>query len=301
MLVREAALSAKTPAQASSATQAGGGVGEWLSRLFKPMMHPAFAVVATLVLVVGIGGLLYIKKGEDQFAPPSVSSATKSTLDQNIVTPPPAAADPMAETAKTEPASTIALATEGEGRADSDEERVADIVSSKQAAKLRERQEVGKDKAGAVRGTTKKAPARIASGSGEDADAANDNGFEVGDGSKSDAFGYRGQKDGKKESNWAAQKEAELVRAYKKEDCRGAASIANDIRERDPKYYSANTAELEAVQKCRPYVSAEKKRRTAVARKAAKAKPKSKKKGGAKSDKAKAAPADSFDETTAVE
>ncbi len=107
----------------------------------------------------------------------------------------------------------------------------------------------------ALEGGTKKAPEKTLDASSkkkskQDLDAAQS----AGDEGKFRAY--------REETNkWAKGQRAALVRAYKSNDCVRAASIANDILDRDPDYYTANVKNSREVKDCKFYVSDEKARR----------------------------------------
>ena len=293
MLVREAALSAKL-APAPRETE-GAGIADWFARLFRPLMHPAAAAVMTVALVVGVAGTLYLRTGSDQFAEPSQGSeptAVKSAVDEKAVASrvqaadqaPPAAPEPTPEGAEV-------AATLADGYA-------ADILKEERQQELKRKREP-------KLANKKQAKKRrdVAPGSSADLDDGEQPLAIAGDGTGSGeaAFGYRGEK----ADSYVARKEVALVTAFKKDDCKEAAKIANDILEHDKRYYDNNTSELDAVKKCRHYVTNERKRRSAVARKRAASKSskanKAKTKKGGKLNNAKAAPADSLEADTATE
>ena len=296
MLVREAALSAK-PTTAVAPEPTSGGFGAWLSKLFAPLMHPAAAAVATLVLVIGVGGLIYINQGDDQFAEPTTSSA-----DSTVATRQALQTEGEAVAALPEPPPAIAseekALDEGELSREQDKSRVADLLAKdlEQDQKLRNKTEKSKRQVG--KRPAQKAITAAAPGSTDPlaASATEDPAFEGDGDDRADSFGFRGEK----ADSWVLSKEAQLVRAFKGDNCREAAKIANDIRERKPEHYNSSTAELDAVKKCRYYVNNERKRR--VAKKKAKSTGASSTKAkGAKVNRAKAAPRESFDDSAAVE
>jgi len=76
LLVQEAAR--RAPAAPSS----GEGEGEgWFMRLVRVFaLHPAMAAAATLVLVVGVAGSLYMRKGADLAEPKAMDTAEESVV-----------------------------------------------------------------------------------------------------------------------------------------------------------------------------------------------------------------------------
>lgn len=322
MLIREAALSAApvTSAAAAPVTGTSRGFGAWISRLFQPLMHPAFAAVATLVLVVGVAGTLYLQSdGDDQFAESSVQSADKAAAGDTSLAA--AVEEPEAKVAS-KPA---ALAPPTEVAADlgddqpagdpSDATRTADLLDSNRESALRgleqntkakkkrpARTKIATAKSGAVVGTRgaskndrrvrqQKPPPSprfdLSKDKKRDAETEADEDSFAGDGATPNSAAFRGGRPGS--DSWAQSLENKLTGAYKRSDCREAARLANDIRERNPSYYKKNTSDLAAVKKCRYYVNSERKRRTARARKAAKSK------AGGKTGPKNAAPAEQAD------
>ena len=85
-LMALAAQHAPVPARESK------GVFAWFSDLFMPIvLHPGMAAAATLVLVVGVAGTLYVK-GEAKMAQPSVASRAEAPADTAAAEPTSAAA-----------------------------------------------------------------------------------------------------------------------------------------------------------------------------------------------------------------
>jgi hypothetical protein len=73
-LMHEAARQAPRKAVAVPLAEEGGGIGAWLGRIFRPvLLHPAMAGAATLLLVGGVAGTLYLR-GE-RAAMPRVASS----------------------------------------------------------------------------------------------------------------------------------------------------------------------------------------------------------------------------------
>lgn len=313
MLMREAASRA-APAT-DSKQRGGGGIGGWLSGLFAPLMHPAAAALATLVLVAGVAGTLYLRRGDDQFARTEVD--TSDSRDIATASPPPSPkADPAPET-KPEVAAALAdseAAQEGgtgagstvagsglkfDGRSD----RTADLLNRERDKALRDESKLDLKKATIEPRLAKKNKRRhkskpnvVATNAVSGGDVSpNQEGF-VGGAKQAQqgttAYGaYRDDPSAGLDA-WARDKQTELTAAYKKENCLRAAKIANDIRDRNPRFYKRETSELEAVKRCRPYVEKERSRRRVARSKAAG--------GGAKAskaaEKARAAPDDAFDE-----
>ncbi len=91
------------------------GVWAWFQGLFQPVLgHPGFAAAATMVLVVGVAGTLYVK-GEAKLAEPEVASRAETAAPPTAARgDQPALPEPMAtQTAAPGPASAEATATGG--------------------------------------------------------------------------------------------------------------------------------------------------------------------------------------------
>jgi hypothetical protein len=280
MLIREAA--ARAPgAEPAGSRESGGGFGGWLSAFFRPLMHPAAAAVASLVLVVGVAGTLYLT-GDDGF----VESEVASTADRPAT---PATDEPFAGApAPDEPAATAALektplaepksepdpetadlpgGAEGDGRRadllakDRDESLRAKTATRRTRVVDRSNRKPSKKKA-RPRAPQKSVEANAISGADM---APGPFAGESKGASKSDGVnqGYRAYRDRPQTGldNWAQSQQLELTRAYRDDDCLRAAKIANDILDRHPDFYTAQTQRLEAVKRCKPYVSKEQSRR----------------------------------------
>ena len=314
MLVREAALSAKPAVVVDAERESSGGFSAWLSQLLQPLMHPAFGALAMLVLVAGVGGVLYMKKGDDHVARPDTSEASQPTTDSSASAPMkrPSAASAAPASAAKERAKDVAeeALADPQNKQEADEfattddrdrsrrfrggaeldGRPADILDSKRDDSLK-LQAMKKGRAPSVtpkqkkpvsnsavkRNANKKVGLSIASdqpatnttstksGSVEGlAGGTGESEFADGDGTAPGRGMAFGGKDG---SDWAMNKDDELIAAYNRKDCLETARLANDIREKQPKHYSNRTASLTAVKRCRQYVNSERKRRARVAAK----------------------------------
>ncbi|HUS66062.1 MAG TPA: hypothetical protein VMZ28_16025 [Kofleriaceae bacterium] len=99
-LLAEAARSAPAPRKAVAASREDGfwaRLVSWLS----PVQHPGFAAAASVVLVAGLAGVLYLRKGDTlqeagraPEAPPAESAAATGTATDEAPLPPAPAADP---------------------------------------------------------------------------------------------------------------------------------------------------------------------------------------------------------------
>lgn len=78
LLLQEAARRAPRVAAARDDEEKPG----WFARLVRSfMLHPAMAAAATLVLVIGVAGTLYLEKGSDQFAEKTVNLPASRTAE----------------------------------------------------------------------------------------------------------------------------------------------------------------------------------------------------------------------------
>ena len=281
MLIREAAARAPGAERAGS-RESGGGFGGWLSAFFRPLMHPAAAAVASLVLVVGVAGTLYLT-GDEGFVESEVESTTADRA-ATLTTEEPAgesadesigAARGLEQAAPAEPkpepvtdsTAVPALSDPGDGdgrRADllaKDREKTLRAKTAPRPTRVVARREKNKKKAPPAP-TQKSVDTNAISG----ADMAP--GTFAGESkgaNKSDTpnAGYRAYRDRPETGldNWAQSQQLELTRAYRDDDCLRAARIANDILDRHPDFYTAQTQRLEAVKRCKPYVAKEQSRR----------------------------------------
>lgn len=343
ILLHEAAKSAPAKVAAREPLEeSSGGLWAWFIGLLTPIAaHPAAAAVASLVLVAGVAGTLYVTKG-DQMARPELARSAE-TGDRYIQVQPgagiatPAATDEengeaapaLADLDVPEPAPAASTATPSESFE-------ADLLGSDDSAELRQkvvadskrRQEQtrgrkGKSVSSGVVATKKpkrraktNAPAPAANAiSGADPLITLDEGGSAPTDGKKDAnrgkrssnelaleksqsdkdATYRAYK--QREQKWIKTQRAALKQAVKKEDCRRAARIANDILDRNRDYYTKSVSK--DVKRCSWYVSDERQRR-AKSRNAKRAtKKKRKSKAAGVPSKAKAAPRkDAFDSAT---
>jgi len=71
----------------------------WLARFFHSMVaHPAMAAAMTLVVVVGVAGTLFLKRGDSAFVEPTVETEQKAANNETarLETPPATAVEPAA-------------------------------------------------------------------------------------------------------------------------------------------------------------------------------------------------------------
>lgn len=104
---------------------------------------------------------------------------------------------------------------------------------------------------------------------------------------------YTVRKDPKAEQRWANAQQVNLWRAVKGKKCITAARIANDIRDRNPGYYSRNIGNSRNLKPCVRYVRADYTKRLKSRARAARAK--AAKKSGASAPKRKKAAPRNFD------
>ena len=280
ILIREAATRA-TPQKEESK----GGILAWLSKLVQPLQHPALAAVATLVLVAGVAGTFYLRDGDDQFVEPELSSEPLAVADKSEspradlppAAPPPPASNELADDisgldqdsekdeAKTASASPARTETEG---------RKADLLAGKRQQEARDllkerkkRRRADQKKAKIVAAKPEPKPNAISGGNQlrsapkKKADKSFDSGFA---GENTNNRPYRAYRD--RPDSWVSQQQLRITAAYNRNDCKTAAKIANDILDRSPDLYTKNTSKLEAVKRCKAYVSKEARKRR-IARK----------------------------------
>ncbi len=126
ILMHEAACQAK-------ASDKGAGLWSAFLNFFQPIfLHPAASAMASIVLVVGVAGALYVRQGSDMIAEPTASSSAEAPESMTIAlqgTPMPGSPAP-------------ALETEQES-SDADEKNGDFAVAGKEEAAPGERQEMG--------------------------------------------------------------------------------------------------------------------------------------------------------------
>ena len=286
MLIREAALSSKKKTASNAEPR---GLGAWIVELFQPLLHPAVGALAMLVLVGGVGGVLYLHHGDDQIARPStqlesVVAKGKSEAATSLKKMERTDKSRDGMTAAVEKAGEIVAAesllpnSEGRGRS-------ADILDQERTRTLRSRS----NPTGEVKRSSKPpSQAQATSAKMKRAAKMSDSGRRKGtktlgfeertkerpeEPSAGGVFPDRGVDlkrpigfgddtfDGGT-SRWVFNKEDELIAAYKRNDCRKVARLASDIREREPSHYRERTSTLTAVKRCRQYVKLERDRRT---------------------------------------
>lgn len=97
---------------------------------FRPIAnHPALAAAASLVIVAGVAGVLYVRKGADMAAPRSYSAE-----------PPAPASAPVSDPASAAPAPEPARIAEPEGTAKDTDGMLAGLVDGKQQVELEQAQ-----------------------------------------------------------------------------------------------------------------------------------------------------------------
>jgi hypothetical protein len=309
ILLHEAARRAPGSPRAAVADDEGGrGPWAWLLKVLRPLAaHPAATAVATLVLVAGVAGSLYVR-GKHQVAEPQASSAAA---------PPPvhaaAAVEPEAEPeAESERAAALAvngylLGAEAAdvGLLGAEDQDILDLtlLDTKEVPLREQRNEEAGERAADERklrrptSTRSAAPrpraeptgvvANVVSGTDplirKDADDAlppKTAAFEArvaqqpssaGAPPPAEASPRGATRDASQpELVWAQSQHDQLAQAVKDEKCREAARIANDILDRNAAYYRANVAGSKDVQRCQWYVADEQRRRAgARARRAA--------------------------------
>lgn len=330
ILMHEAAIAA--PKAAASETR--GGFWAAITGFFAPIaMHPAASAMATLIVVAGVAGTLYLRKG-DIVAEPTVSS-TVARASITAETEVPGASPILEQEAPVEdPASqygatiggeiakdgfAVDLLDEGEGdllRGPTDErlERSNEAsVKPRPAKSSRRKARVARPES--LRVDSPSVPktfersqgsyANAVSGADSRDDALADKSRTVGNeelqaglkkksNTKQDYRAYKdapmGEAKTKKPLRWVEQQAEDLTIASKSKRCRDAGRIANDILDRDPKFYT-KLANSSAVTDCKSFVVNETKRRAkSRARKTARKAKKRSGKGQNVQQKVKAAP-----------
>lgn len=318
ILLHEAAKASPAPARAAAPLDDDdepAGILGWFSRLLNPIvLHPAATAMATLVLVAGVAGSIYIR-GDHRVTTheaASVVAAPEPALEHRggLMRMP----DDTASRAAGEAgyAADIAPLEQEVGRWDDGAKGNGAPEPEGKLAETTQRVSRGGERAVVAppkTGKNKSAPTVANAVSGTDVlvdlDDAPGDGLELAkkkpavvtpsapppppaqDPSPSTAPGnYRVYKEEEKASDktvadkrksetvWAAGKQQQLEEAAKLKRCQDAARIANDILDRNPDYYYQRVDRSSSVKTCSGFVSAERDRRAQSRGKKRAAKPK---------------------------
>jgi anti-sigma factor RsiW len=249
----------------------------WFSRLMRMLMtHPAMAVAAMFVIIIGVAGTLHVRRSAELAEEPSTSAMSSeaageatgaSSRSEGVATPPasPAAAPaamPMVTTdieqapgaaptpaddlaaAQADAPATVAPTTPGAGDA-------ARNFSSKPQPSTSQLADANRDAAPAappppparVQGPSQGAGRKFANepvpASGKDGDKAGEDKTLVG---------------------WARKQHDQVVALVKTSKCDEAANLATQIYARAPDYYNANVATDRSVKPCVSYLNRERER-----------------------------------------
>ncbi len=325
ILMHEAACQAK-------ASDKGAGFWAAFSNFFQPIfLHPAASAMASLVLVVGVGGALYMRHGSDMIAEPTASSSAKAPESMTIAlqdSPMPGAPALEAEekdrdgaAAQKEEAAPVELQEMGDtlvGLLDEEgEQRLAKVQSANVAKKkvmAKNGSSVKDSRRSKGEATAGKFGKKLAFDRAQSTNAvsASNRGYNSRDGVLSGGVYDLGASDSTKASarkadkkpkgkivaeqqSWEEGKASSFRVAVKSKRCQDAGRIANDIRDRNSDYYKSSIQGSKAESDCKFYIVKETKRRAKVARKAATSRKRAARKQGNSVPKKAAAAEESSD------
>lgn len=214
ILLREAALTA-------SAKES------WWSRgaaFLQPILvHPGLSAVATLILLCGVAGALYLREGGPTFAEPNAGLRAAPAL----VSTQEAARDPDEDA--TAPSRAM-VESQGRGNAEADEDSFAvDLVGIEQEGAI----------AGAKRTLAEPESLRIVLAQVPIMDS---------------------------EFRWEEAQHQNLKQAAQGKHCKEVGRIANDILDKNSRFYKARVERTKAAQNCRQDIASETRRRLAKSR-----------------------------------
>ena len=337
------ALTAMLMQQAATTAQPKQGMWAAMVSFFQPViLHPAASAMATIIVVAGVAGTLYLRNGK------MVAETTVASSEAIAPAPRPGGAQPASLSAPElkERAGTFAddednLPTTTAVAPAGEQAFGADIASPEQEESLR----AAKEETGGVRdeklqeGSKNRLNEAVALGSLDgyafDGDMASNaiSGGAIADTMaterKKDSFaqppGRRLRSDAKPKSakssgpppssvadvqpapkagkksianSWEQKQVVSFQSLARKNRCRDAGRIANDLRDKSPLAYDRNVKGTPEESDCRDYIASESKRRKTARTRKELAKSKARKKGQGKSvpKNAVAAPAEDFAE-----
>lgn len=263
----------------------------WFMRFVRSFAaHPAMAAAAMFVVVLGVAGTLYMKKGADlaveRPAAVAVSGSTTPAAQAPAVADVPAAA-PVSQTVTTGADGIVAGLEEG-GK---DEPRAAAVTKTKPAAAapkgiivahheaMPKELDKNEDDAANLAGDYKQGVAKAAASPPPVAPATPpvSEVTTVGGAGAAPAANQQDQKEQQQDS-WAREQHARVASLVQGGRCVDAAPLAAEIKSRAPDYYSSYVATDRSIKACLPYIARAVKqqdtdRAKAAASKAAKAAP----------------------------
>jgi Putative zinc-finger len=284
ILIHEAAR--RAPAVEAPDGVASHGFWHRLRAAFRPLvLHPAAAAIASLILVAGVAGALYVRSAWDIGDPHAIPDQGPMAAREPVADAPadldgkPAGAVGAAESrapqsARPKADGVAAQLLEGEEEADlraatsprREAERKQRFASKPKQAPADEPQKSAAEKGASSGGSDPmlavergdQPAANTVSGAGP---AAPPPAAELADEDKA----QEGRtKTLEKTQGWLQVQEQKLTALARNKRCREAAAVANDILDRDPAYYAHRVRDSKEVELCRSYVGNEQRRRAAA-------------------------------------
>ncbi|HEX4451457.1 MAG TPA: hypothetical protein VH143_11330 [Kofleriaceae bacterium] len=259
----------------------------WFARFVRSFMsHPAMAAAAMLVVVVGVAGTLYMKKGADlaePSAPVAVAVGSPSASVTSQTTPTVAygsAADTPPSAASAAPTGNTKVADSDGISADVDDKRLAldrardqSVVAKKPTAehaikqgvevapKRFEPKELAKDDSGPA--LAENEPAKDQQGyngkAAPPASAPQTSMATVGTATTGAAGGDAAKATDRKAAEaadpWAREQHDSVAQLVRKGSCQEAATVAAAIQARSPEYYAINIANDRTLRQCASYIA----------------------------------------------
>jgi hypothetical protein len=283
ILIHEAAR--RAPAvEAPDFAAAPTGFWQKLRAAFRPLvLHPAATAIASLILVAGVAGALYVRSAWDIGDPHAIPDQAPMAPETPVAEAPARLEETQGAAGAAEPGGgkvpqsapradgVAAQLLEGEKEADlRDATRAKRDVERKQRFASKPKQAPadepaksattgGSDPMLAVERGDQSAAANTVSGAGPAAPAPPAK--ELADEDKAEQGRTAPLK---KNQGWLQVQEQRLTALVRNKRCREAATVANDILDRDPDYYARRVGALKEVELCRAYIGNEQRRRAAA-------------------------------------
>jgi hypothetical protein len=285
ILVHEAARRAPAGAAPGGATESRG-FWHRLRAAFKPLvLHPAATAIASLILVAGVAGALYVRSSWDIGDPhaipeqepmrPEATTAGDAPAGPSETRAPQGMAEPSQESAaeSSRADGVAAQLLEGEEEADLRAATVAkpDVERKRRVEAKRKQTLADQPRDEPARSAVGRGSARASAAESGDQAAAPSTVSGAGPAAPPPAQDKDVEDDesdsttpSKKEQGWLQVQEQRLTALARKKRCREAAAVANDILDRNPDYFARRVRVAKEVELCRSDIGNEQRRRAAA-------------------------------------